>query len=51
MKVAAAKAIADSGPAGELAPDNIIPSVFDPAVAVTVARACGEAAVADGVCR
>jgi malate dehydrogenase (oxaloacetate-decarboxylating) len=51
MKVVAAKAIADAIPAEELAADNIIPSVFHPGVAPAVAKACHEAAVADGVCR
>ena len=51
MKVAAAEAIAACVPANELAPDNIIPSVFNSLVAPNVAAACAEAARADGVCR
>jgi malate dehydrogenase (oxaloacetate-decarboxylating) len=51
MKVAAAHAIAATVLPDELAPDFIIPSVFNPAVAETVARASADAAVADGVCR
>ncbi len=51
MKVAAARAIAATVLPEELAPDFIIPSVFNPAVAVSVAEACAEAARADGVCR
>ncbi len=51
MKVAAAHAIAATVLPEELAPDFIIPSVFNPAVAETVARASADAAVADGVCR
>jgi malate dehydrogenase (oxaloacetate-decarboxylating) len=49
MKVAAARAIAQV--VDEPAADCIIPSVFDPRVAPAVARACAEAAIADGVCR
>ena len=51
MKVAAARAIASTVLPDELAPDFIIPSVFNPAVSVAVAEACAEAARADGVCR
>jgi malate dehydrogenase (oxaloacetate-decarboxylating) len=51
MKVAAARAIASTVLPEELAPDFIIPSVFNPAVSVAVAEACAEAARADGVCR
>jgi malate dehydrogenase (oxaloacetate-decarboxylating) len=51
MKVAAARAIAATVLPEELAPDFIIPSVFNPAVAESVARASAAAAVADGVCR
>ena len=51
MKVAAAEAIAETVKAEDLRADNIIPSVFDPAVAVAVARASAAAAKADGVCR
>ncbi|MAT60531.1 MAG: NAD-dependent malic enzyme [Micrococcales bacterium] len=48
MKVAAAEAIA--GVVGEeLAPDHIIPSPFNPRVAVEVARRVAEAAQFDGV--
>jgi malate dehydrogenase (oxaloacetate-decarboxylating) len=35
----------------DLSPKHIIPSVFDPAVAESVARASADAARADGVCR
>jgi malate dehydrogenase (oxaloacetate-decarboxylating) len=51
MKVAAAGAIADAVRPEDLRADNIIPSVFDPEVVVSVARACAESARADGVCR
>jgi malate dehydrogenase (oxaloacetate-decarboxylating) len=51
MKVAAARAIAATVSPADLAPDHIIPSVFDPDVALSVARASAEAARADGVCR
>ncbi|UDY34084.1 NAD-dependent malic enzyme [Dermatobacter hominis] len=51
MKVASARAIASTVLPDELAPDFIIPSVFNPAVSVAVAEACAEAARADGVCR
>lgn len=51
MKLAAADAIASAVGDGELAPDFIIPSVFDKRVAVLVARAAAEAAVRDGVVR
>jgi len=51
MKVAAALAIAACVPEAELAPDHIIPSVFNTVVAPRVAAACAEAARADGVCR
>ncbi len=51
MKVAAAGAIASCVAPEDLRASNIIPSVFDPAVVVAVARACAAAARADGVCR
>jgi len=51
MKVAAARAIASTVEPDELAPDFIIPSVFNPRVSVAVAEACAETARADGVCR
>jgi malate dehydrogenase (oxaloacetate-decarboxylating) len=51
MKVAAARAIASTVAPEALAPDHVIPSVFDPEVARSVARASAEAARADGVCR
>ena len=35
----------------ELAPDFVIPSVFDRRIAPLVAAAAAEAAVRDGVCR
>jgi malate dehydrogenase (oxaloacetate-decarboxylating) len=50
MKLAAAQAIADVV-GDELAPDLIVPSVFDPRVGVAVPRAVAEAARADGVAR
>ncbi len=51
MKLAAALAIAESVPQDELAPDFIVPSVFDKSVAVRVAEAVHQAAEADGVSR
>ena len=51
MKLAAADAIAASIAADELAPEYIIPSVFNRKVVEGVARAVAEAAVADGVAR
>jgi malate dehydrogenase (oxaloacetate-decarboxylating) len=51
MKVAAAHAIAAAVSDEELSPEHIIPSVFHPGVAPAVARACADAARADGVCR
>lgn len=50
MKIAAADALA-SLIAGELRPDHIIPSPFDPRVAPAVAEAVAEAARRDGVAR
>ncbi|MCB0996754.1 MAG: NAD-dependent malic enzyme [Acidimicrobiales bacterium] len=51
MKLAAAKAIAAGVPREELAPDFVIPSVFDKEVSRLVGRAVAEAAIAEGVCR
>lgn len=51
MKLAAAKAIANEVTDEELSPIHIIPSVFDPAVSLNVAKAVAEAAIADGVTR
>jgi malate dehydrogenase (oxaloacetate-decarboxylating) len=51
MKLAAAEAIAASVSPAELAPDHIIPSVFDKEVPRRVAVAVHQAAVADGVAR
>ncbi len=51
MKLAAADAIAASVADNELAPDFIIPSVFDKTVPVRVAEAVAKAAISDGVCR
>ena len=51
MKLAAAKAIAESVSDDELTPTNIMPSVFDRSVSQRVAAAVAEAAVADGVSR
>ena len=51
MNIAAARAIADLVSDDELAPDHIIPSVFDRRVAPSVARAVCEAGHATGVAR
>ncbi len=51
MKLAAAKAIADSVPEADLCPTFVVPSVFDKSVPYRVAEAVAAAAVADGVCR
>ena len=51
MKLAAAGAIASAVSDAELAPDFVIPSVFDRRIAPLVAAAAAEAAVRDGVCR
>jgi len=51
MKLAAAKAIADEVTSDELSATHIVPSVFDPAVSLHVAKVVAEAAVADGVTR
>ncbi|GIU84711.1 MAG: NAD-dependent malic enzyme [Acidimicrobiales bacterium] len=51
MKLAAADAIARSVSDDELAPDHIIPSVFDKSVAERVAEATAEAARREGVVR
>jgi len=51
MKLAAAKAIADSVSDDELTDRFVVPSVFDRAVPARVAVAVAEAALADGVCR
>ena len=51
MKLAAARAIADSVDDENLKPDFVVPSVFDKAVPLQVAEAVAAAAVADGVCR
>jgi len=51
MKVAAAHAIAATVLSTELAPDFVIPSVFNPEVVRSVAAASAAAAIADGVCR
>jgi malate dehydrogenase (oxaloacetate-decarboxylating) len=51
MKLAAAEAIASAVDDDELAPDFIIPSVFDKRVAHLVAEASAAAAVRDGVVR
>ena len=50
MKLAAAQAIADVV-GDDLAPDHIVPSVFDPRVGVDVPLAVAAAARADGVAR
>ena len=51
MKLAAATAIADSVTDEALAPDFVVPPVFDKEVPMAVARAVAAAAVADGVVR
>lgn len=51
MKLAAALAIAESVPDDDLAPDFIMPSVFDHSVVERVAPAVAAAAVSDGVIR
>ena len=51
MKLAAARAIADSVDDEDLKPDFVVPSVFDKAVPFQVGEAVAAAAVADGVCR
>lgn len=51
MKLAAAKAIADSVTGDELTPEFIVPSVFDKSVPYKVAEAVANAALADKVCR
>ncbi len=51
MKLAAAGAIASAVSDADLAPDHIIPSVFDKRIAPLVAVASAEAAVRDGVVR
>lgn len=51
MKLAAAKAIAELIPDGELSAENIIPDAFDPRITKTVAKAVAEAAERTGVCR
>jgi malate dehydrogenase (oxaloacetate-decarboxylating) len=51
MKLAAAQAIASSVTPEQLAPDFIIPSVFDKEVPRRVAAAVYQAAIADGVAR
>ena len=51
MKVAAAFAIANAVSPEDLAPDHVIPSVFDKRIAPLVAAAAAEAAVRDGVIR
>jgi malate dehydrogenase (oxaloacetate-decarboxylating) len=51
MKLAAAAAIAEVIPAGELRAESIVPSALDPRVAPAVAAAVAEAARRDGVVR
>jgi malate dehydrogenase (oxaloacetate-decarboxylating) len=51
MKLAAAEALANLIPSGDLRPDYIIPSPFDARVAPAVAAAVAEAARTDGVAR
>jgi malate dehydrogenase (oxaloacetate-decarboxylating) len=49
MFLAAARAIADLVPPTELRATHIVPSAFDPQVAIAVAEAVRQAAIADGV--
>lgn len=51
MKLAAAKAIADSVSDDDLTAENIMPSVFDTTVSTMVAESVAAAAIADGVSR
>jgi malate dehydrogenase (oxaloacetate-decarboxylating) len=51
MEVAAARAIAGTIAADELAADYVVPSVFNRAVAPAVAQAVADAAIAGGVAR
>jgi len=51
MKVAAAKAIAESVDEDRLNPNFVVPSVFDREVPYQVAQAVAEAALAEGICR
>jgi malate dehydrogenase (oxaloacetate-decarboxylating) len=51
MKLAAAQAIAGCVSDGDLAPEHVVPSVFDPKVATRVAEAVAQAAVDEGVVR
>ena len=51
MKLAAASAIADSVTPDELAPEFVVPSVFDKSVSRRVAVAVRQAAIDDGVSR
>ncbi len=51
MKMAAAKALADLIPDGELSADYIIPYAFDPKVGPAVAKAVAQAAIDSGVAR
>lgn len=51
MKLAAAEAIASLIPEEELSEDYVIASVFHPDAAKVVAKAVGDAAIADGIAR
>ena len=51
MKIAAARAIAGIIGDSELSPDYIIPSPFDPRIALEVAKAVSDAAISSGVAR
>ena len=51
MKLAAAAAIADAIPEEELTAENIIPSLFAPGIAETVAKAVAAAARDSGTAR
>ena len=51
MKIAAAKGIADCIAESDVRPDFIIPNVFNPNVAITVAKSVEDVAVRDGIAR
>lgn len=51
MKIAAAHAIADSIPDGQMSPMKIIPDIFNPHVAGNVAKAVYDTAIKEGVCK
>jgi malate dehydrogenase (oxaloacetate-decarboxylating) len=51
MEIAAGRAIAATIPESEIAPDYVVPSVFNRDVVPSVATAVADAAVRDGVAR